>query len=120
MRLKDKVALITGAAGGIGRMLVLAALDAGYRVALLDRDGEGLDRVCAEVVEPNRRNCVLAYPTDVAREEDCVEAVKRAEKQRELLKKLNEKRKRTLQKLRREQLIYMRSKRNKSSRKENK
>ncbi len=73
-----KTAVITGAAGGIGRMLVLAALDAGYRVALLDRDRDGLDRVCAEVVEPNRRNCVLAYPTDVAREEDCVEAVKHA------------------------------------------
>ena len=71
-----KTAIVTGAAGGIGRVLVSAALEAGYRVALLDRDSDGLDRVSVETTDPNQRDCVFSCTTDIANEEDCVSAVK--------------------------------------------
>ena len=42
MRLKDKVAIVTGAAAGIGRATVSAFLREGARVAAVDRDGAAL------------------------------------------------------------------------------
>jgi len=44
--LKDKVAVVTGAAAGIGLASGEAMLAAGARVVLVDRDAEALDRVC--------------------------------------------------------------------------
>lgn len=43
--LKDKVAIITGAAGGIGRSLVQRFLEEGARVAALDLNQAGLDEI---------------------------------------------------------------------------
>lgn len=43
--LKDKVAIITGAAGGIGRSLVQRFLEEGTRVAALDLNQAGLDEL---------------------------------------------------------------------------
>jgi len=43
--LKDKVAIITGAAGGIGRSLVQRFLEEGARVAALDLNQAGLDEL---------------------------------------------------------------------------
>lgn len=45
MRFKGKVALVTGAASGIGRAAAIAFAEAGARVVLLDRDGPGLAAV---------------------------------------------------------------------------
>lgn len=46
--LKDKVAIITGAAGGIGRSLVQRFLEEGARVAAFDLNQAGLDQVKAQ------------------------------------------------------------------------
>ncbi|MBS0561108.1 MAG: SDR family oxidoreductase [Proteobacteria bacterium] len=43
MRLRDKVAIVTGAAAGIGRATVAAFLREGARVAAVDRDGAALE-----------------------------------------------------------------------------
>jgi len=44
--LKDKVAVVTGAAAGIGLASSKAIMAAGARVVLVDRDEEALNRVC--------------------------------------------------------------------------
>ena len=47
--LSDRVAAITGAASGIGLECARALLGAGARVVLVDRAGDKLDRLCAEL-----------------------------------------------------------------------
>ncbi|CAM5789068.1 glucose 1-dehydrogenase [Ottowia pentelensis] len=49
--LKDKVAIITGAAGGIGRSLVQRFLEEGARVAAFDLNQAGLDEVKAQFAQ---------------------------------------------------------------------
>ena len=44
-----RVALVTGAAKGLGKSMVLGLIGAGYRVAAVDRDGEGLEDLRANV-----------------------------------------------------------------------
>lgn len=48
--LSGRVALITGAAGGIGRAIALALSQAGATVALVDTDRPGAERVLGEVM----------------------------------------------------------------------
>ncbi|MGV8952634.1 MAG: SDR family oxidoreductase [Cypionkella sp.] len=49
--LSDRVAAITGAASGIGLECARTLLAAGARVALVDRDGDKLRTICAELGE---------------------------------------------------------------------
>lgn len=49
MKLKDKVAIVTGAGSGIGAATARLFAAEGARVALVDRDAEGLRRVSAEI-----------------------------------------------------------------------
>src|SRR5581483_4216257 len=49
MRLKGQVAVVTGAAGGIGRALCRELSRAGVRLGLLDRNAEGLAALADEV-----------------------------------------------------------------------
>lgn len=58
-----KVALITGAARGIGLASAKRFLEAGWNVALLDIDGDNLARAVAEIAMPER---VLALTCDVS------------------------------------------------------
>ena len=76
MVVSRKTAIVTGAAGGIGRVLVTGALEAGFQVALVDRDRGGLDKVAAEVANPDQQDCLFNCVTDISKEEECVRAVK--------------------------------------------
>jgi meso-butanediol dehydrogenase/(S,S)-butanediol dehydrogenase/diacetyl reductase len=60
---ETKVAVITGAARGIGLAIARSFLAAGYRVALLDIDGAGLHAAAAGL-EP--ADAVLAIECDIS------------------------------------------------------
>jgi NAD(P)-dependent dehydrogenase (short-subunit alcohol dehydrogenase family) len=60
----NRVALITGAASGIGRQLALSLADEGARIAALDRQGEALDHLAAEL-KGKPVACAVADVTDL-------------------------------------------------------
>lgn len=62
--LKDKVALVTGASQGIGRVTALALAEAGAKVAVAARNAEKLNAVVAEISAAGGEG--LAVPMDVA------------------------------------------------------
>ena len=66
---ESKVAVITGAASGIGRSTVIAMLDQGFQVATIDVDSEGLEDLLNSL-EPNEGSYDI-YVTDVASREQC-------------------------------------------------
>jgi NAD(P)-dependent dehydrogenase (short-subunit alcohol dehydrogenase family) len=61
--LKDRVAVVTGAASGFGRAIALELARAGMHVVASDFDGEGARRTAAEIVALGRRS--HAVETDV-------------------------------------------------------
>jgi NAD(P)-dependent dehydrogenase (short-subunit alcohol dehydrogenase family) len=71
MRLQGKVALITGAASGIGLATTLLFVREGARVMAIDRDGPLLER---RLEEPANAGEVLARQADVTREADLAAA----------------------------------------------
>lgn len=58
-RLDDRVAVVTGAASGIGREIALTFAAAGAHVACLDIDTDGAERVVAEIEARGRRGAAL-------------------------------------------------------------
>jgi NAD(P)-dependent dehydrogenase (short-subunit alcohol dehydrogenase family) len=64
----QRAAIVTGAAGGIGRALVKGLLGAGIRVAAVDRTREGLDAVTAAAREQRREANLLTIEADLGRD----------------------------------------------------
>lgn len=71
--LMGRVVLITGGAGGIGRALGSAFAARGARIALLDRDVDGLDAAQAELAAQGAD--VSVHGCDVTRVEECEAAI---------------------------------------------
>lgn len=72
MRLKDKIAIVTGAARGIGRASAERLLAEGAKVVISDINAEQLAGTAAELGAPDQ---VLAQPADVARKSDVEQLV---------------------------------------------
>ena len=68
MRLKEKVALITGAASGIGKSTALLFGQEGAKVMCVDINGEGAERVSRQIADTGGEAASLTV--DVAQEED--------------------------------------------------
>lgn len=64
-RFQNKVAFVTGAAGGIGRAIALGFAREGARVALTDSDAKGLEAIAGEVRASGAE--VLAEAFDITR-----------------------------------------------------
>jgi NAD(P)-dependent dehydrogenase (short-subunit alcohol dehydrogenase family) len=73
--LQGRVALVTGAANGIGRGIVDRLLSDGVRVVALDLEPEALQQLANEVGDPGRLDPVTG---DISRREDVAKAVSRA------------------------------------------
>lgn len=76
-KLVGKVALITGAAGGIGAATVRRFVAEGARVLMVDRDAAVLSKLAAEVRSSGAE--VEWFEADVSREEQCRAMVRHAE-----------------------------------------
>jgi NAD(P)-dependent dehydrogenase (short-subunit alcohol dehydrogenase family) len=75
-RLDGQVALVTGAASGIGRGIALGLAGAGADVACFDLPGSVLEEVCAEIAGTGGR--AIAVPGDVTDADNLEAAVDRA------------------------------------------
>lgn len=68
MRLQDRVVVVTGASGGIGRGIARALLDEGARIVLTDLDQPRLEALAAELAAGDART--LGVAADVSSETD--------------------------------------------------
>jgi NAD(P)-dependent dehydrogenase (short-subunit alcohol dehydrogenase family) len=73
----SRVILLTGAAGGIGRVMADALLAAGHSVAAVDRDAAGLARLADIAGAGDRLHAIAA---DLAGEAGCLAAIEAARK----------------------------------------
>jgi NAD(P)-dependent dehydrogenase (short-subunit alcohol dehydrogenase family) len=80
MSAEQRVAIVTGAAGGIGRALVGGLLGAGLKVAAVDRTAEGLAELAQAAQERQQGANLLTIEADLAQDEsiDAIVAQARA------------------------------------------
>ncbi|QLL05328.1 SDR family NAD(P)-dependent oxidoreductase [Mycobacterium vicinigordonae] len=79
MRLRDKVAVVTGASQGLGQHLAIELAKEGAQVVLAARTKERLDDVAASITASGGRAVVVA--TDLCEEESCRELIEVTRKQ---------------------------------------
>lgn len=68
---KEQVAVVTGAASGIGKATAQALANKGIKVALMDRDAKGLEAVLASLNSADSK----AYVVDIVSEDEMKKAI---------------------------------------------
>ncbi len=69
MRFKDKIVIVTGAAGGIGGAISARFADEGARVIVTDMNGEGVEATVAEIA--GKGGSARALASDISGAEGC-------------------------------------------------
>jgi NADP-dependent 3-hydroxy acid dehydrogenase YdfG len=72
----QRVAIVTGAAGGIGRAMTRGLLAAGMKVAGVDRDREPLEALAATAREQGKASELLTIQTDLTNDSAADEITK--------------------------------------------
>jgi len=72
----QRVAIVTGAAGGIGKEMTRALLAAGIRVAGVDRDREPLEALAGSAREQGKGSELLTIQTDLTKDSAAGEITK--------------------------------------------
>src|SRR5215813_11908479 len=75
---QQRTAIVTGAAGGIGRELVLGLLGKGLKVAAVDRTAQGLAELAQMAQERQHGANLLTIEADLARDEAVDEIINTA------------------------------------------
>jgi NAD(P)-dependent dehydrogenase (short-subunit alcohol dehydrogenase family) len=75
MPLGNRIVLLTGAAGGIGRVMTRALLDDGHSVGAVDRDAGSLERLKTSLAAADRFCPIVA---DLSTEVGCMQAIQSA------------------------------------------
>lgn len=65
--LEDRVVIVTGSGGGIGRSCALALAECGARVALLDRDEAGIEATMSVIADRGRHRAVPFDLSEISR-----------------------------------------------------
>src|ERR687888_120272 len=75
MNLKDKVAIVTGAGGGVGKAITkrLAAEDS--KVVLIGRERTKLVKLISEINDKNNNRNLLAVRADITKEAEVLNAI---------------------------------------------
>ncbi len=72
-KLDGKVVMIPGGSGGIGSALAAGVCEAGANIAVIDRDGDGLERTCSRIRAAGSEP--LAVAADLTSKDDAERAV---------------------------------------------
>jgi Dehydrogenases with different specificities (related to short-chain alcohol dehydrogenases) len=75
MKLKDKVAIVTGAGGGVGKSITRSLISEGTKVVLIGRDRSKLMRAIAEVGDNKN---LLPVTADITKEAEVLNAIEQA------------------------------------------
>jgi NAD(P)-dependent dehydrogenase (short-subunit alcohol dehydrogenase family) len=75
---QQRTAIVTGAAGGIGRELVLGLLGKGLKVAAVDRTAQGLAELAQAAQQRQQGANLMTIEADLARDGSIDEIVSKA------------------------------------------
>jgi NAD(P)-dependent dehydrogenase (short-subunit alcohol dehydrogenase family) len=78
MRLKDKVAIITGAGSGIGQASAIMFAREGAKVCVADYNIKGAEETAKQINDQMKKKVAIAFKVDISKEDQVDNMVKQA------------------------------------------